>query len=84
MKNKEKYFNYLSQVAIPGLTVGSQIIIAFKLPQWGLIVNLLAQPFWLYSSWRAYKQAGQVGLLITTIIMSIVLSFGVINYWLLS
>jgi len=79
---KTKKFDSFTQIAIPTLTISSQVFIAFKYPQWGLIVNLCAQPFWLYSSWKAYKGAGQIGLLITTIIMTIVLAFGVINYWL--
>jgi hypothetical protein len=81
---KEKAFNYITQFAIPFLVVTSMVLVSLKIPQWGLIVNLAAQPFWLYSSWKAYKKAGQVGLLVTTIIMIVVLSFGVINYWILN
>lgn len=81
---KEKAFNYTTQFAIPFLVVTSMVLVSLKIPQWGLMVNLAAQPFWLYSSWKAYKKAGQVGLLVTTIIMIVVLSFGVINYWVLN
>ena len=81
--NNEKLFNSLAQFAIPSLTIGAQIAIALKYPQWGLLVNLMAQPFWLYSSWKAYKQAGQVGILITTVIFIIVTVAGLINYWIL-
>jgi hypothetical protein len=82
MKNK-KTFNTISQFALPILTIGAQIITAMKFPQWGLIVALLAQPFWLYASWRAYKQAGQIGILINTVVFTIVTAMGIINYWLL-
>ncbi|MEI7890451.1 MAG: hypothetical protein WCI36_00625 [bacterium] len=82
MKN-EKKFDTLAQFAIPILTIGAQIVIAFKLPQWGLIVVLLAQPFWMYSSWKSYKKAGQIGILINTVIFTIVTAFGIINYWIL-
>lgn len=82
--DKENRFNYIVQFAIPGLVITSQVLFSLKIPQWGLIVGLMSQPFWLYSSWKAYKQAGQIGLFVTTIIMIIVLSFGIVNYWILS
>jgi len=81
MSNNKNSFNTLTQVAIPVLTVGTQLFIAMKLPQWGLIVNFIAQPFWLYSSWKSYKQAGQIGLLVTTILVTIIIGLGLINYW---
>jgi hypothetical protein len=79
--SNEKMFNNLTQFAIPSLTVGGQILFSLKFPQWGLIVNLLAQPFWMYSAWKAYKQAGQIGLLINVSIMTVVITLGIINYW---
>ncbi len=75
-------FNTIVQIAIPVLTISVQIAIAMKLPQWGLVINMIAQPFWIYSAWKAYKQAGQIGLLITTILVTIVIALGLINYWL--
>ncbi|NCO12338.1 MAG: hypothetical protein COZ34_02185 [Candidatus Pacebacteria bacterium CG_4_10_14_3_um_filter_34_15] len=78
-----KLFNTIVQVAIPVLTISVQIAIAMKLPQWGLVINMLAQPFWIYSAWKAYKQAGQIGLLITTVLVTIVIALGLINYWLI-
>lgn len=80
---KEKLFNGAAQFAIPGLTIGAQIATSLKFPEYGLIMNLLAQPFWFYSSWRAWKQAGQIGILITTIIFTIITMLGIINYWFL-
>jgi hypothetical protein len=79
--NKEKSFNLATQFALPGLTIGAQIATSLKYPQFGLIINLLAQPFWLYSSWKSYKQAGQIGFLITTIIFTVITAMGIINYW---
>jgi len=81
MQNNQKLFNQVTQIALPVLTISVQIAIAMKLPQWGLVINLIAQPFWIYSAWKSYKQAGQVGLLITTIIVTIVICLGIINYW---
>ena len=81
MKN-EKIFNSLTQFAIPALTIGGQMAISMKIPQWGLVILLSAQPFWLYSSWKSYKQAGQIGIFISTVLFSIITIFGVINYWL--
>jgi hypothetical protein len=78
----EKIINSVAQVAIPVLTIGGQLAIGLKYPAWGLVLCLLAQPFWLYSTWKAYKNAGQIGLLINTILFTLVTLFGVINYWL--
>jgi hypothetical protein len=82
MENK-KLFDSTAQLALPVLTISGQVVISLKYPEWGLIINLIAQPFWLYSSWKAYKQAEQKGLFISTIIMTIVITAGVINYWFL-
>jgi hypothetical protein len=81
--SKEKVFNLVTQFALPGLTIGAQVATSLKYPQFGLIINLFAQPFWLYSSWKAYKQAGQSGILITTIIFTVITAMGIINYWFL-
>ena len=79
MKN-EKTINSLVQIAIPVLTIGAQIAIAFKFPLWFLLVSLSAQPFWFYSAWKSYRQAGQSGVLVNTIIFTIVTIFGIVNY----
>ena len=70
MKKESNLFNKITQIALPVLTISVQIAIAFKMPQWGLIINLIAQPFWIYSAWKSYKQAGQIGILITAIIVT--------------
>ncbi len=81
-KQSKKIFNILSQFLLPAFTLGGQLAIALKVPQLGLVLNLLAQPFWLYSSWQAFKQAGQVGMLVNTIVFTIITAFGIVNYWL--
>lgn len=81
--NKEKIFNSITQFALPGLTIGGQIATSLKYPEFGLIINLVAQPFWLYSAWKSFKQAGQIGIMITTIIFTLITAMGIINYWFL-
>ncbi len=81
--DKKNKVDGLAQVALPTLTIGAQVATSLKYPQFGLIMNLLSQPFWLYSSWKAYKQAGQIGILITTVIFTVVTVAGIINYWFL-
>jgi hypothetical protein len=78
---KEKLFDNTAQFALPTLTIGAQVATSMKFPEYGLIINLMVQPFWFYSSWKAYKQAGQLGILITTIIFTIITLMGIINYW---
>ncbi len=81
MKKNNSLFNTITQVAIPVLTIAASIAIALKYPQWGLVINLIGQPFWIYSAWKAYKKAGQIGLLITTIMVTIVICLGIVNYF---
>ena len=76
-------FDQITQFAIPVFTISAQLLMAAKLPQWGLIVNLISQPFWIYSTWKSYKKAGQSGILINTILYTLVTAAGVVNYWLL-
>lgn len=81
--NKHLTFNNLVQVAVVFFTILGFLLIAFKLPQWGLISNLIAQPFWLYSSYKSWKNADQIGAFITTWIILTVILWGIINYWIL-
>jgi hypothetical protein len=81
MTQKDNLFNTFTQFALPTLTIATQIAIAAKYPKWGLIINMVAQPFWLYTAWKSYKQAGQIGFLITTIIVTAIVGVGIINYW---
>ena len=83
MKNNILKLNLdnVTQFAIPTLTIFGQIIIAFKNPKYGLLLILISQPFWIYSSFKSMKKAGQVGIFITAIIYTFITTFGVINYW---
>lgn len=83
MKIKDNFFNKVTQFALPIFTILSQLMVAFKHPDIGLIINLVVQPFWIYSSWKAYKEAKQIGMLLTTIIYTIITIGGIINYWFL-
>jgi hypothetical protein len=82
MKNqRDKHINAITQIAMPVFTAAGYIITAMKYPEIGLIVNLCAQPFWFYSARKSYKEAGQYGLVIVTIIIiTVILIGGIINY----
>jgi hypothetical protein len=82
--NFEKIFNAVAQFALPLFTLGSVLLISFKMPAWGLLSNLLAQPFWLYSTYRAWKTAGQWGMFLNTVAYTTITAFGVVNYFILS
>jgi hypothetical protein len=72
-----------TQVLLPSLTILGFLLTSLKKPQYGLIFNLLSQIFWLYASWQAWKKANQIGILVTTLFILVVVLFGVINYWLI-
>jgi len=77
-----KTFDKLSQVLLPILTIGGFLLISMKMPQYGLPIQLSAQVIWLYTGYQAWKKAGQIGIFITSIFLTIIIFFGVINYWL--
>ena len=77
-------FNNLMQVGLVGFTMLGFLLTSFKLPQYGLISNLIAEIFWGYSSYRAWKEAEQIGSFITTILVGSIILWGVINYWFLT
>lgn len=74
-------FNTTAQFMLPFFTLSSILLISFKQPQWGLITNLIAQIFWLYSGWKAWKEANQIGIFINAIAFTVIVIFGIINYW---
>ena len=80
---KEKIFNIITQFAIPILTLGSQVVLSLKYPQWALLLNLLAQPFWLYSTWKSYKKVGQIRMFVNTVAFTVITIVGLVNYWIL-
>lgn len=80
----EKYFNLATQFLLPALTLGGMLLISLKHPGAGLVLAFLAQPFWLYSTYRAWKKEGQIGMFVNTIAYTVITGFGVINYYFLS
>lgn len=80
-----KYFmlNTFVQIGLTVTTMAGFLLTALKLPQYGLILSLISEFFWVYSSYKAWKQANQFGIFVTTILITIIVAFGVINYWFL-
>lgn len=72
-----------SQVGIPLFTGLGFLLTALKMPEYGLLSNLFAQVFWIPSSYRAWRRAGQIGIFIVTLIIGTIILAGVINYWIL-
>ena len=79
----KQFMNKITQVALPVFTTLGFLLTALKMPSVGLVFNLIAEIFWLYSSYIAWKKANQIGIFITTIIITIILLYGVANYWLI-
>jgi hypothetical protein len=79
----QKIWNNIVQIGLPFFTILGFLLTGLKLPQWGLISNLFAQIFWLPSTYKAWKEANQIGLFINTLCILVILIYGVINYWLL-
>ncbi len=71
------------QVGLLTFTTIGYLLTAMKLPQYGLVVSLIAQIFWLYSSHKAWKEAGQIGIFLNTVALTLVFIYGVFNYWVL-
>ncbi|OGI65246.1 hypothetical protein A3A95_03645 [Candidatus Nomurabacteria bacterium RIFCSPLOWO2_01_FULL_39_18] len=76
-------FNNIAQVSLVTFTILGFLLTSLKLPQYGLLSNLIGQVFWFYSAYKAWKEANQIGIFITTTIIAFILIFGVINYWFL-
>ncbi len=81
--NKLLTLNALMQIGLIGSTVIGFLLISLKFPEYGTIVNLISQVFWLYSGYKAWREAGQVGVFIVSILITLVLIVGVVNYWIL-
>ena len=73
--------NTLMQVGLVFFTCLGFLLTALKLPQYGLISNLIGEIFWVYSTYHAWKKANQIGMFINTIVITMVLIGGIINYW---
>ncbi len=80
-KPKNKIFDNLTQFLLPAFSIAGFALVAVKKPELGLISSLVSQVFWLYSGWQAWKRAGQIGIFITSLIITAVVSYGIINYW---
>ncbi len=74
--------NILIQTCLIVFTVIGFLLTSLKLPEYGVVANLIAQVFWLYSSYRAWRQAGEVGMFVCSILVTFILLYGVENYWL--
>lgn len=70
-----------TQILLPFFTIMGFLLTALKKPQFGLIFSLISEVFWLYASWQAWKKAKQIGIFITTLFITAIVLFGVINYW---
>ncbi|MFA6091191.1 MAG: hypothetical protein WC774_05465 [Candidatus Gracilibacteria bacterium] len=81
----KKYFtlNNLMQIGLLIFTTAGFLLMSLKLPEYGLILSLIAQVFWLYASYKAWKDAGQIAIFINTIFLTIIFGYGVLNYWVL-
>jgi hypothetical protein len=75
--------NSLFQFGLVLFTITGFLLTSLKYPQYGLIANLIAQIFWIYSSYKAWKNAKQIGIFINTIFITLIVIYGVINYWIL-
>lgn len=76
-------FNNLMQAGLTTFTLLGILFTSLKMPQYGLILILISEFFWLYSSYRAWKDAGQIGIMITTVVYTVIVIVGVVNYWFL-
>lgn len=83
MKELERRsLNNVMQVGLVGFTMLGFLLTSLKLPQYGVAANLVSEIFWLYGTYKAWKEANQIGMFINTLIVTAILIFGVINYWL--
>jgi hypothetical protein len=71
------------QLLLPAIAITGWILTSLKHPEYGLIAAFFAQLLWLHVTYRGWKKANQVGGFVTTIFEIAIISFGVLNYWLL-
>ncbi len=81
MTKNQIWFDKLTQIMLPVLTISGQFMLASKMPREGFIVINMSTFFWMYTAYQSFKKAGQVGILITTIIMAIINLYGFISWW---
>ena len=80
-KKEEAVFDKLTQFSLPTFTILGFLFTSLKKPEIGIIFNLISQVFWLYASWQAWKKAKQIGIFITTLLITVILIYGTLNYW---
>jgi len=73
--------NILMQIGLVVCTGLGFLLTSLKLPHYGVIANLIGQVFWVYSSYRAWREADQIGIFISTVVITLILIYGVTNYW---
>lgn len=73
--------NVLMQIGLVIFTGGGFLLTSLKLPEYGVISNLVGQIFWLYSSYRSWREADQIGIFIVSVGITLILAYGVVNYW---
>ena len=83
MEKVKQIFQKTTQVALPVFTAIGFLLTGMKRPDLGLVLNLIAQVFWLYAGYQAWKKANQIGIFITSLIITVFLIYGVANYWLI-
>jgi len=81
--NMWKIWDRVAQVCLILFTMLGFLLTALKLPQYGLIAALISQIFWFYSSYKAWKEADQIGIFINTVLIFFIVLYGIINYWFL-
>lgn len=81
--NKNSLFDKITQFALPIFTILGFLLTSLKMPELGLVFNFISQIFWLHASYLAWKKANQIGIFITTIIITLILLYGILNYWLI-
>ena len=82
-KQKLSLFDRATQIFLPVLTLLGYLLTGLKHPAQGLLFSFAAQVFWLYAGWKAWKQAGQIGLFVTAVGLTFVLAYGILNYFVL-
>jgi hypothetical protein len=59
-----KLLNAIVQVGLVGFTALGFLLTSLELPKYGLAANLTSQIFWLYSSYKAWREANQIEYLL--------------------
>ena len=78
----KQIWEVIVQVCIPGFTILGFFLVSIKMPEYGVIVSLISQIFWLYSAHKAWREANQWGMFVNTVLATMIFAFGVLNYWL--